>query len=127
METIKRALKPAIVLFAVIAPVWAGAQTDRPAPSAMAQAVTGRWPPYWHPPVPPADIPNMGSIRNNAPTRHSAPLPRPRPSEVATGAARKPLPEAQAEPHAAAAPGPSGVAPAATPTVPTMVPVAPLE
>jgi len=123
METIKRALKPAIVLFAVIAPIWAVA----PVPNAMAQAVTGRWPPYLYPPVPPAAIPNMGSVRNNAPTRRSAPLPRARPSEVATGAARKPLPEAQAEPRAAAAPGPSGVAPAATPTVPTMVPVAPLE
>jgi hypothetical protein len=127
MQTTKRALKPAIVLFAVIAPAWAGAQPDRPVPNATAQAVTGRWPPYWHPPVPPADIPNMGSVRNNAPTRRSAPLPRARPGDLATGAARKTLPEAQAEPRAATVPGQSGVAPAATPTVPTMVPVAPLE
>ena len=123
METIKRALKPAIILFAVIAPIWAVA----PVPNAMAQAVTGRWPPYLYPPVPPAAIPNMGSVRNNAPTRRSAPLPRARPGDLATGAARKTLPEAQAEPRAATAPGQSGVAPPATPTVPTMVPVAPLE
>jgi len=136
MKAIKRVLKPAIVLVATIPPVWAGGPPDRAAPDIMAQAVTGRLLRYDRPPVPPADIPNVGSTPNMGPTRYNAstrrfpllPLPRARPGDLAAGVARKTHPETQPEPHAAAVPEGSGVVPAATPpAMPTMVPVAPLE
>ena len=100
------------------------------------------------PPVPPADIPNRGTARNNVPAASAspqAPLPRARPGEVVTGA----VTEAPAEPPAAP-PAEPGTATAEAPTAtvvvappvppptqspavlprpqqPAMVPIAPLE
>jgi hypothetical protein len=146
MKTIKRALGPAVALFTAMPPVWAAAQADRLARDMTAPAVAGRsaisgmryggpgfrgyevLSRYEHPPVPPADIPNVGSVRNNASAKRSPPLPRTRPGKFATGAAKESVPEPQAEPRAAAA-GRLGVAPPTTspPGAPTMVPIAPLE
>jgi hypothetical protein len=103
---------------------------------------------YERPPIPPADIPNMGpgkinsgSVRSSASTRSSPPLPRTRPADLTSAVAKEtaasvPYPPPRVgegreggEPKAAAA-GRSDVAPAANPPpVPptTMVPVAPLE
>jgi hypothetical protein len=146
MKTIKRALGPAVVLFSAMPPFWAAAQADRAAPDMTAATVAGRsaisamryggpgfdryevLSRYERPPVPPANIPNVGPVRSNASAKRSPPLPRTRPSNVATGAAKESVAEPQAEPGAAAA-GRVGVAPAATPRpgAPTMVPIAPLE
>jgi hypothetical protein len=82
---------------------------------------------YERPPVPPADIPNVGPVRSNASSKRSPPLPRTRPSNVVSGA-KESVAEPQAEPRAPAADR-VGVAPptASRPGAPTMVPVAPLE
>jgi hypothetical protein len=87
------------------------------------------WPRRVRPPVPPAEVPNIGPDRNNfrpdgtaTTVGPSPPLPRTRPGEL-TSAANK----ASAEPARAAAPVNPDVAPAAKPPPVTMVPVAPLE
>jgi hypothetical protein len=146
MKTIKRALGSTVVLCTAMPPVWAAAQADRLAPDMTARAAAGRsaisrmhygdpgfdgyevLSRYEHPPVPPADIPNVGPLRNNTSAKRSPPLPRTRPGKFATGAAKESVPEPQAEPRAAA-PGRLGVAPPTTspPGAPTMVPIAPLE
>jgi hypothetical protein len=135
MKTIKPALASAsaIVLFTAMPPVWAAAQV----PAAASRSAISRMhhgdpgfvlSRYEHPPVPPADIPNVGPVRNNASAKRSPPLPRIRPSNFATGAAKESVPAPQAEPRAAAADR-LGVAPPTTsrPGAPTMVPIAPLE
>jgi hypothetical protein len=90
---------------------------------------------YERPPVPPADIPaagparsNWSSFRSKASLRRSPPLPRTRPADVTSGAAKESAPRAQGEPRPVP-PGRSEVLPAAVsrPAPPTMVPVAPLE
>jgi hypothetical protein len=146
MKTIKRALGPAVVLFSAMPPFWAAAQADRTAPDMTAATVAGRSASsamryggpgfdryevlsrYERPPVPPADIPNVGPVRGNASAKRSPPLPRTRPSNVVSGAAKEPVPEPQAEPRAAATGG-VGIAPLtpSRPGAPTMVPIAPLE
>jgi hypothetical protein len=78
------------------------------------------------PPVPPADIPNIG-MNNSRPdiaaVRRSPPLPRTRPGELTSAVNKQ-----SAAPAQATAPVPPDVAPATKPPVaPTMVPVAPLE
>jgi hypothetical protein len=82
------------------------------------------WPRRVRPPVPPAEIPNIGPDRNNfrpdgtaTTVGPSPPLPRTRPGELTS---------AVAPAQAAAAVNPD-VAPAAKPPPVTMVPVAPLE
>ncbi len=104
-------------------------------------------PRYGRPPVPPADIPNIGPGRNNfrpdrATTfvRPSAPLPRTRPADLIGGAPKESAPPvAPSLPSPASGGGKGGgnvaapvhpdVAPAAKslPAPPTRVPVAPLE
>jgi hypothetical protein len=99
---------------------------------------------YERPPIPPGVIPNMGPGRNNSASRSSAslrpslPLPRTRPADVTSAAAKEtappsPYPSSRAgegreggEPRAAAS-GRPDVAPATKPPPVTMVPVAPLE
>jgi hypothetical protein len=104
------------------------------------------WSRYERPPVPPSDIPNIwpgrsnsGSVRSSASLRPGLPLPRTRPADLTSAAAKEtappPHPAQQArestdggEPKTTA-PVRSDVAPAtkALPMTPTMVPVAPLE
>jgi len=127
MKTMKRILGPAIVLLAVL-PVGAFAQSEHVAPY-----MTRMFSRYERPPVPPADIPNVGPARgsagpsrNNASARRSAPLPRARPGDVAAGVAKQISPHPQAEPQALAA-GRFDVRPAAVSRSPAMVPIAPLE
>jgi hypothetical protein len=106
----------------------------------------GYYPPsrYERPPVPPGDIPYLGPGRNssgparsNASMRPSLPLPRTRPADLTSAAAKEtPSPSPYAsrtgagqesgEPKAAT-PVRSDVAPAAKSPPVTMVPVAPLE
>jgi hypothetical protein len=141
MKSIKGALGPAVVIFVATAPVLGLAQSNGAAPDIGARYGDPGYYGYhvlWRderPPVPPADIPNiaparnnLGSVRSNASTRRSPPLPRIRPADLASGVAKESAPRAQGEPKAAA-PGRSDVVPAATLPVapPTMVPVAPLE
>ena len=75
---------------------------------------------FRRPPVPPADIPNVGSARSNPSARRSPPLPRTRPDAV-TAPAKEIAPQAIGAPRAAT--GPTGSAPSAL----SMPPVAPLE
>src|SRR6266853_676879 len=104
------------------------------------------WSRYERPPAPPGDIPNIwpgknnsGSVRSSASLRPALPLPRTRPADLTSAAAKEtappPHPAHQAregregdEPKTTA-PVRSDVAPAAKalPMAPTMVPVAPLE
>jgi hypothetical protein len=104
------------------------------------------WSRYERPPVPPSDIPNIwpgrsnsGSVRSSTSLRPALPLPRTRPADPISAAAKEtappPHPAQQArestgggEPKTTA-PVRSDVAPAAKalPMTPTMVPVAPLE
>jgi hypothetical protein len=100
---------------------------------------------YDRPPIPPSDIPHMGPGTNNsglarssASTRPPPPLPRTRPADLTSAAAKETVPPTRytsprteerresSEPKAAA-PVRSDVAPAAKPPPVTMVPVAPLE
>jgi len=101
---------------------------------------------YERPPIPPGDIPNIwpgknnsGSVRSSAAMRPALPLPRTRPADLTSAAAKEtappPHPAQQAgdrreggEPKTTA-PVRSDVAPTAKalPMAPTMVPVAPLE
>jgi hypothetical protein len=101
---------------------------------------------YERPPIPPGDIPNIwpgknnsGSGRSNASMRPALPLPRTRPADITSAAAKEtaPLPHPaqqtregrEADEPRTTAPVRSDVAPAAKalPMPPTMVPVAPLE
>ena len=104
------------------------------------------WSRFERPPTPPGDIPNIwpgknnsGSVRSSASLRPAPPLPRTRPADLTSAAAKEtappPHPAHQAregregdEPKTTA-PVRSDVAPAAKalPMAPTMVPVAPLE
>ncbi|HKD24743.1 MAG TPA: hypothetical protein VKC66_02330 [Xanthobacteraceae bacterium] len=88
------------------------------------------WWRYGPPPVPPADMPNMrpggnniGPVTRNSSLRLSPPLPRTRPADLSSAAAKDSTP--QSEPAAAAPGRPNGAPLPSTP--PTMVPVAPLE
>ena len=90
------------------------------------------WRRYGPPLVPPADMPNMrpgwnniGPVTRNSSLRQSPPLPRTRPTDHSSAAAKDGTPAAQGEPAAAAPGRPNGAALPAAP--PTMVPVAPLE
>jgi hypothetical protein len=106
------------------------------------------WSRYERPPTPPGDIPNIwpgknnsGLVRNNVSMRPALPLPRTRPADLTTAAAKETAPPPRAYPLPQAgerreggepkttAPVRSDVAPAAKapPMAPTMVPVAPLE
>jgi len=129
MKAMKRILGPAVVLLAAVLPVGGLAQSEHVAPY-----MTRMLPRYERPPVPPADIPNVGPARGsagplrNTSAKRSAPLPRARPGDAAAGVAKQIAPHAQAEPQALAA-GRFDVAPAAVsrPASPAMVPIAPLE
>jgi hypothetical protein len=98
-------------------------------------------PRYERPPVPPGDIPNIGTgntnsgpVRSSASMRPAPPLPRTRPTDLAVAKETTPPPPypaaraGEGEPKAAA-PGRPDIGPAAKPPplAPTMVPVAPLE
>jgi hypothetical protein len=106
------------------------------------------WSRYERPPTPPGDIPNAwpgknnsGLVRNSASMRPALPLPRTRPADLTTAAAKETAPPPRAYPLPQAgerreggepkttAPVRSDGAPAAKalPIAPTMVPVAPLE
>jgi hypothetical protein len=103
---------------------------------------------YERPPIPPGDIPNTwpgksnsGPVRSSASIRPALPLPRTRPADLTSAAARETAPPPTPRPAQQAresgeggepkmtAPVRSDVAPAAKalPMGPTMVPVAPLE
>jgi hypothetical protein len=97
-------------------------------------------PVYARPPVPPGEIPNRGTARNVGPSTPSPPhlpLPRARPGGDVTGSVKETVPQAEAEPRAAAPPAglgdttvetPPPPPPASSrPLQPTMVPIAPLE
>ena len=104
------------------------------------------WSRYERPPTPPGDIPNIwpgknnsGSVRSSVSMRPGLPLPRTRPADLTSAAAKEtaPLPHPaqqaregrEADEPKTTAPVRSDVAPAAKtlPMAPTMVPVAPLE
>jgi hypothetical protein len=104
------------------------------------------WSRYERPPMPPGNIPNIwpgknnsGSGRSSASMRPALPLPRTRPADLTSAAAKETaLPPQPAQPARegrevgepkTTAPVRSDVAPAAKalPMAPTMVPVAPLE
>jgi len=104
------------------------------------------WSRYQRPPVPPSDIPNIwpgrsnsGSVRSGASLRPALPLPRTRPADLTSAAAKETAPPPQPAQQArdgrergepkTTAPVRSDVVPAAKalPLAPTMVPVAPLE
>jgi len=119
MKTMKRIL--AVVFFAPVLPVGAVAQSEHVAPY-MAQMLSR----YERPPVPPADIPNVGPakgsvgpLRNSASAKRSAPLPRARPGDIAADVAK--------EPQALAAGRFGAPAAVSRPASPAMVPIAPLE
>jgi hypothetical protein len=101
---------------------------------------------YDRPPIPPGDIPNAwpgktnsGSVRSSASLRPALPLPRTRPADLTSAAAKETAPPPQPGQQArdgreggelkTTAPVRADVAPAAKalPMAPTMVPVAPLE
>jgi hypothetical protein len=104
------------------------------------------WSRYERPPTPPGDIPNIwpgrsnsGPIRSSVSLRPALPLPRTRPADLTSAAAKETAPPPQPAQQAregreggepkTTAPVRSDVAPAAKvlPMAPTMVPVAPLE
>jgi hypothetical protein len=103
------------------------------------------WSRYERPPAPPGDIPNMwpgrnnsGSVRSSASLRPALPLPRTRPADLTSAAAKEtalpPQPAQQAregrevgEPKTTAPVREVAPAAKALPMAPTMVPVAPLE
>jgi hypothetical protein len=101
---------------------------------------------YERPPIPPGDIPNIwpgksnsGSVRSSASLRPALPLPRTRPADLTSAAAKETAPSPQPAQQAregreggepkTTAPVRTDVAPVpkALPLAPTMVPVAPLE
>jgi hypothetical protein len=103
------------------------------------------WSRYERPPTPPGDIPNIwpgknnsGSVRSSAFLRPALPLPRTRPADLTSAAAKEtalpPQPAQPAregrevgEPKTAAPVREVAPAAKALPMAPTMVPVAPLE
>jgi hypothetical protein len=103
------------------------------------------WSRYERPPAPPGDIPNIWpgkndsrSVRSSASLRPALPLPRTRPADLASTAAKETAlpsqPAQQAregreggEPKTTAPVREVAPAPKALPMAPTMVPVAPLE
>jgi hypothetical protein len=103
------------------------------------------WSRYERPPPPPGDIPNIwpgknnsGSVRSSASLRPALPLPRTRPADLTSAAAKEtalpPQPAQQAregreggEPKTTAPVREVAPAAKALPMAPTMVPVAPLE
>ena len=103
------------------------------------------WSRYERPPTPPGDIPNIwpgknnsGSVRSSASLRPALPLPRTRPADLTSTAAKEtalpPQPAQQAregreggEPKTTAPVREVAPPAKALPMAPTMVPVAPLE
>ena len=103
------------------------------------------WSRYERPPAPPGDIPNIwpgknnsGSVRSSASLRPALPLPRTRPADLTSTAAKEtalpPQPAQQAregreggEPKTTAPVREVAPPAKALPMAPTMVPVAPLE